>query len=103
MLFSEAIIDKTFPTSDHDTRSSIPTIFASIPDLNELINLGSLLYLYILAMNPDLYHRILYYCDGATILNALCVSTVYHNVTAAEIVRSYARKAVRIQQTIERL
>ena len=37
------------------------------------------------------FHHILLYCDGETLLNALCVSTIYHSVVDSDIVKAVVR------------
>ena len=38
------------------------------------------------------YNEIIYYCDGKTLINALCVSTIYSSVYTSDIVKAVARR-----------
>ncbi len=46
-----------------------------------------------LQMSPQLpFHHILYFCDGQTTINALCVSTIYSATNTSDLVKGLARR-----------
>ena len=50
--------------------------------------------LYYRTMIPELYKHILFYFDGDTTLNALCVPDIYHQVSTIDLVRGLSRRTV---------
>ncbi len=39
------------------------------------------------------FHSVLYFCDGCTTVNMLCVSSIYHAVNTSDVVKSFARRS----------